>query len=676
MLPYESEVAAISGLDDTGRVARESYGTWRDFVPYPAEPAQYGNTGDIFKWGDSRPGTGATISYWFNTGSGWTSDEQGAFRATMELWSAVANVTMVETLDPTLADFRITRTPGSGSADWNNTGFDHPTVGSDTLPVLPRSSDNRVFIDTNDPSFGPLGPDLGAGGGYPLSTLVHEFGHMLGLGHGGPYDAVLNPATGKNVDDAQQQFSPYDTKLWTIMSYLQPDAPAAHSSSYPVTGTNWGGYSPLTPMILDILAIQRVYGLPTSGPLVGGGHTFGFNANIGGSIGQFYNFNINKHPVVTIWDSGTGNTLDLSGFSQGAVISLIPVTFSSAGGLKNNIAVAFHTIIEKAVGGDGNDIIWASDANSTLIGGAGNDTLMGGAGNDVLTGGAGADVINPGGGLNVLRDSLANMNGDTVFNFGLSTTIDVTGSLIGRDHLQLVHFGGDTTLQMGSSSILLEGDFINGDFMAVARGSGSQAHTEVTFEHFLPSLFEGVRVSTDAINGIANQPFLTGDGLVRFTVDLKAAVSTFSNTLGVYKVDANGTVFDTHILFSDTHNPGTATVNLGTPASGVTLGFFLIQDGFGMFGNLPDNLSFSGNYNAGLPLTLSSATLGRLPGATVFHSFSNVNPGHVDQVLSGVAPGGKELLIGFEDLPTATGDNDFQDVVIGVHTNHDGIFFV
>jgi len=45
------------------------------------------------------------------------------------------------------------------------------------------------------------------------------------------------------------------------------------------------------------------------------------------------------------------------------------------------------------------------------------------------------------------------------------------------------------------------------------------------------------------------------------------------------------------------------------------------------------------------------------------------------QVLSGTAPGGRELVIGFEDLPSGTGDNDFQDVVIGVRTNHDGIFF-
>jgi hypothetical protein len=32
-----------------------------------------------------------------------------------------------------------------------------------------------------------------------------------------------------------------------------------------------------------------------------------------------------------------------------------------------------------------------------------------------------------------------------------------------------------------------------------------------------------------------------------------------------------------------------------------------------------------------------------------------------------VAPGGHELPIGFEDMPSASGDDDFQDVVVAVH---------
>ena len=67
---------------------------------------------------------------------------------------------------------------------------------------------------------------------------------------------------------------------------------------------------------------------------------------------------------------------------------------------------------------------------------------------------------------------------------------------------------------------------------------------------------------------------------------------------------------------------------------------------------------------------------GVIEAAPIFHSLSGFNPDAANQVLSGVAPGGHDLLIGFEDLPTATGDNDFQDVVISLHTSRDDVFFV
>ena len=104
-----------------------------------------------------------------------------------------------------------------------------------------------------------------------------------------------------------------------------------------------------------------------------------------------------------------------------------------------------------------------------------------------------------------------------------------------------------------------------------------------------------------------------------------------------------------------------------------------IQDGFNKFGALPDNLSFvtpgtgaPSDIDTGIPPVLQSATLGALSGATIFHSLATLNPADALQVLSGVAPGGLELLIGFEDLPSATGDNDFQDVVISVRPLSDG----
>ncbi len=135
----------------------------------------------------------------------------------------------------------------------------------------------------------------------------------------------------------------------------------------------------------------------------------------------------------------------------------------------------------------------------------------------------------------------------------------------------------------------------------------------------------------------------------------------------------------TVIKVIERHNTVASAVDLGTPGDGVSIGFFLIQNGFNQFGNLPDNLSFvtqgSGappDVDGGQPLVLQSATRGVLANATIFHTEEALNPGNASQVLSGTAPGGHELLIGFEDLPTAKGDNDFQDVVIGVWTTHDG----
>jgi len=499
------------------------------------------------------------------------------------------------------------------------------------------------------------------------------------LGHAGPYNSNNVPS---------QQFSPYDMTLWSIMSYFEPHEAGQYTGSYPVKGTNWGTdsndkhYEPLTPMMLDILAVQRLYGAATSGPLTGGGHIFGFNSNIDGPVGRFYDFDVNRNPIVTIWENGHGNTLDLSKFSQDAVIDLNPGTFTSAGGKINNIGIAFGTVIETGIGGSGDDKITASDVASTLDGREGNDVLWGGAGNDVLTGGADPDTLHPGGGQNVLRDALAHMDGDTVFDFGQSTTIDITGSLIGRDHLAIVRFGGDTTLVMGDTEILLEGLYSGGDFMAVARAGAEGLHTEVSFEPFLPALFEGVSVAPQAINGMVNQPFLTGDSLVRFSVTLNGGISAFNNTVGWYKVGTDGTISGVDILFANTHSPGATTIDLGVPASGEMIGFFLIQDGFDRFGALPDKLSFlnqgtltPGNANGGLPLLLKSATLGLLD-ATIFHSIQDLNPGHAEQVLSGTAPGGRVLQVGFEDLPTATGDNDFQDVLLTILSSRNDVFFV
>jgi hypothetical protein len=289
------------------------------------------------------------------------------------------------------------------------------------------------------------------------------------------------------------------------------------------------------------------------------------------------------------------------------------------------------------------------------------------------------DFIDLGGGADALKIIVQGPGGlpagSTVLGFAGEDALDVQGVLAGRAAVDVVHDAGGATLRIGNLNFQLAGDFSAGDFMMVARGTGVDAHTLVTFEKFLPNLSEGARVDAASINGVANEPFLLGDGAVRFALELKSAVSAHNNTLGVYKIAADGTIFDIDIVFASTLDVVSdgRTVGLGVPGNNEKLGFFLIQDGFDLYGNLPDDLSFvmpgttvPADLASGVPPVLRSATLGELTTAPIFHSFATFNPADANQVLSGVAPGGRELQIGFEDLPAATGDNDFQDVVIGI----------
>lgn len=294
---------------------------------------------------------------------------------------------------------------------------------------------------------------------------------------------------------------------------------------------------------------------------------------------------------------------------------------------------------------------------------------------DFIDLGTGADA------LKITSDPSGLPAGATVVAFGGEDTLVLQGVLAGRAEVSVLKDAAGAMLVVGGLNIQFVGDFSGGDFMTVARGSGADAHTVVTFEPFLPHLSEGVRVEATSVNGIANAPFLTGDGAVRFTLTVETSSSAYHNALGTYRVAADGTIGDVRLLFGDTLAAAGQTADLGTPKNGETIGFFLVQDGFGKFGALPDDLRFlapSGSAAAdlddGLPPLLSSASRGMLSGATVFHSFATLNAGDAQQLLSGVSPGGQLLRIGIEDVQNGIGDNDYQDVVFNVRVSNDGFF--
>lgn len=352
-----------------------------------------GATGSGTKhWGSG----GVVVTYSFNSASGWTAAEKQAFVNGLGLWSAVANISFVQA-------------SGTGQLVFTR-GADGQAYASATYnPVTHIIQSDTVSIDTSVGSWQNLSgigtEDTTGYGGYGWSTVLHEIGHVLGLNHPGNYDETADLAT--------QQTYYTDTHQYSVMSYFD----AAQS------GANWTSngiaYNANTPMLFDIAAAQSIYGANTT--TLAGNDVFGFNAStsISGNaaLNAVYNFSTNALPIITIWDAGQNNTLDLSGYTTAELVNLNAGAFSSVNGLTNNIAIAYGMTIDTAIGGNGNDI-FALNADN--------------------------DRIDGGGGINTAVISGARANYVLAFNNGTVTVTSQAGTIDTLTNIQTVQFNDAT----------------------------------------------------------------------------------------------------------------------------------------------------------------------------------------------------------------------------------------
>ncbi len=360
--------------------------------------------------------SGNTITYSFpSTASGlFSQGEATGFRAvnaTQQQWMTLALATWDDLIPQSMA----AGTPGQTNIEFGytstNIGYAHayyPTTGSAWFNA---TEDTLVRTSVGE---------------YGFQTFIHEIGHALGLNHMGNY----------NGDGNWAPSSFQDSVVLSIMSYFGPRY-AAPNYSAEVMQADWvdaGGttHSPQTPMLNDIMAIQTIYGTSTTTRL--DNTVYGFSSTVGGATGQIYDFTVNRNPILTIFDSGGSDTLNVSGWSTPSRIDLHAGAFSSVNDMTNNIAIAYNTTIENAIGGGGADVIIGNDAANRLEGGGGNDELNGSAGDDTLIGGPGNDNLDGGDGTDtaVFEGSFASytitVNANSItFSGAASGTDTVTG---------------------------------------------------------------------------------------------------------------------------------------------------------------------------------------------------------------------------------------------------------
>ena len=355
-------------------------------------------------------GTGAVLSYsfpwstsatavWANnpsyspsnepaTGFGLNVLQQSAFRAALSTWSQVANVTFNEVADtPTsVGDIRIawTRYPTPSTDAWTlQSPIGDYWAGSGDIWLSAQSE--ALTVDAYDASFQP--------GSFSYMALVHELGHALWLDH--PFEST--PALPEEFNSQQYTVMSYAAHTYSLFSQYKP-AVQQPDGSWTVS---WDTIQvlPSTPMLLDIAAVQYLYGA-------------NMNWHTGNDI---YTFDPDTPFFMTLWDAGGIDTLDISNFGTDCLIDLRDGHFSSLTilpdptltGIPNpppipfdphaydgtdNLAIAWGAVFENASGGSGDDTLIGNDVANVLRGGDGHDTLTGGAGSDIVLGGAGIDT--------------------------------------------------------------------------------------------------------------------------------------------------------------------------------------------------------------------------------------------------------------------------------------------
>ena len=373
---------------------------------------------DSIDWGTQLHPTGGVVHVYFaqagevydgETSLGWNAYEIQQAMAALSVYSNYIPLTFVQVTDPGQAEFKLVTANDLG--DGVLAYFNPPGTASAGVGVFSRGDGWSTTGSDGATAGGPLEP-----GGLGFDTLIHEFGHGLGLAH--PFDNGGGSPVMTGVDDTYD-YSGYGYEnqgVYTIMSYNDGWPGGANIPAW----TSYNHGFDATPMAIDIAALQGKYGATTS-------HAGNDTYYLDGSSTQT--------SYMSIWDTGGTDTLSAEHLTadQVATIDLRSATMyytgATAGGIPSYVwnvnggmTIDQGVVIENAVGHAAHDSITGNDGNNVIDGRGGGDNIYGLGGDDTVTvthtltsgtqydsidGGAGNDTVY----LDIARKSYTNWYG-------------------------------------------------------------------------------------------------------------------------------------------------------------------------------------------------------------------------------------------------------------------------